>query len=368
MRIQLLVHTLFIFSLAACVNTPPPTIPPGPFTPGAASPAAATAAPSSTAIASTSTTGAPSATKVPPSNTPVPVATSTPGSKPTVAAPTATATAPQPTATVTHAGLDMRDVDWFRVVTTDPKLTYDASIAPPPGQTRAPWVRLKSNPALEGHALVSTDQILFLDISGDGQEEAVISLFSGGTAGNLGLLVYTASGGAPVLADALAGYKIGGTADGALLMVSEPIYQGWESNCCPSGFFETRYRLETNHLVQVSRMEKPLAEARRMTVDKFYELLLARNYADAYNMFLSAAFRAGHPYDRWTAGYANTLSFTATTSDNPDGTIHVDLVSKDKTAGGTLTHHFVGTWKLTWVSTARFKQWVLDTANFVEVP
>ena len=42
------------------------------------------------------------------------------------------------------------------------------------------------------------------------------------------------------------------------------------------------------------------------------ELLQARNYADAYNNFLSAAYHADHPFGNWSGGYANTLSFVAT--------------------------------------------------------
>ena len=199
---------------------------------------------------------------------PTPIVTSlAPTVQPTIQ-PTNQPTNP-PTQAPTRTGFDMRAVDWFKVVTTDPNLKYDPTVQPPPGLTRAPWVQLKSNNDIQGHALIERDQILFVDISGDGQEEAVISIFSGGTAGNLGLLVYTVANNAPILADSLPGYKIGGVADGNRLKVTEPIYQGWEPNCCPSGFFETRYRLQANKLVQVSRSEVPIPEARKMTVEKY---------------------------------------------------------------------------------------------------
>jgi hypothetical protein len=258
----------------------------------------------------------------------------------------------------------MLAVDWFKVVTTDPNLTYNASL---PMTGGGPWISSKNEPHVEGYAMVDPRSILFADISGDGQEEAVIWLSSGGTAGNLGLLVYTVANHAPILADSLAGYKIGGVADGNRLKVIEPIYQGWEPNCCPSGFFETGYRLQANKLAQVSRDEKPSPEAKQMTVEKYYELLLARNYSHAYNNFLSAGYRASHPYQPWVDGYADTVSFTAATSMNPDGTINVDLVSKDQQGNKTVTHHYAGAWKLVWVSMPKFKQWVLDSASFVEV-
>ncbi len=350
--------------LAACnFSSEPATIPPRstPFVgipTTAATASTATIEPSSVAtVASINPTAAPTISA---RNTPT-------ASQPTATQPPLPTPPPVVKPTSTGKGFDMRSVDWFKVVTTDPNLKYDASIPPPPSVQVGPYVTSKSNANLAGHALVEKDRILFMDMSGDGQEEAILSLFSGGTAGNLGLLIYTALNGAPALADSLAGYKIGGVADGNNLKVTEPIYQGWEPNCCPSGFFVTRYRLQNNKLAQVSRDEQPLAEARKLTVDKFYELLQNKNYSDAYNNFLSPNYRAGSPYNPWLAGYANTVSFTVTTKDNADGMVSVDLVSTDKTASGNVTHHFVGTWKLIWYSTARFKQWVLDSASFKEV-
>src|SRR5262249_49494854 len=156
-------------------------------------------------------------------NTPLPPSTPTP--PPPVP--------PTPTPTTVPSAFDMHTVDWFRVVTHDPNLNYDPSVPPSPGEGNAPYVRLKGHQGVEGYALVSADRILFLDMSGDGQVEAVISIDSGGTAGNLGLLVYGAVNGTPTLEGTLAGYKIGGVADGNRLRVIEPIYQGWEPNCCP---------------------------------------------------------------------------------------------------------------------------------------
>jgi len=342
--------------VSACDSGSPATIPPRstPFV----------GIPTTDATASTATiapTSVATAAPINPTAAPTTSARSTPP-----ALPSAT---PLPVAkpTSTGKGFDMRSVDWFKVVTTDPHLKYDASIQPPSGVQVGPYVTSKTNTNLAGHALVEKDRILFMDMSGDGQEEALISLYSGGTAGNLGLLIYTAINNTPTLADSLAGYKIGGVADGNNLKVTEPIYQGWEPNCCPSGFFVTRYRLQNNKLAQVSRDEQPIPEARKLTVDKFYELLQNRNYTDAYNNFLSPNYRSGSPYNQWLAGYANTVAFTYTTNDNPDGSVSVELVSTDKTASGNVTHHFVGTWRLVWYSTARFKQWVLDSASFREV-
>src|SRR5205814_1628637 len=270
MYLKTIFLVLLLFCVAACDFTPPATIPPH-STPFVGIP---TAAPQATSATRAPTAAPTSLTRSTPSSI-VPRFTPSPVVNPTR----------------TGKGLDMRAVDWFKVVTTDPNLTYDSSIAPPPGVQVGPYVTLKSDPSVAGHALVEKNRILFMDMSGEGQEEAVISLFSGGTAGNLGLLIYTAVNNAPALVDSLPGYKIFGVADGSALKVTEPIYQGWEPNCCPSGLFVTRYRLQNNKLAQLSREEQPIDEARQMTVEKFYETLQNKNYADAYNNFLSPAFR-----------------------------------------------------------------------------
>lgn len=359
MKFTALIFISLLAFLTACGTSPPPTIPPGPFTPGLLMTSAPSANPT---VASTTDPAAtpdlPTATSVPPISTPANTVppTSTPTVKPT--------TLPAPTATAANGGLDMHAVDWFKVVTTDSNLDYNGSV---PMYGGGPWIGSKTQPHVEGFAQTDQKSILFADISGDGQNEAIIWVSSGGTAGNLGLLVYTAANHTPVFADSLAGYNIGGVADGNQLKVIEPIYNGWEPNCCPSGYFETRYRLQANKLTQVSRDEKPSPEAKQMTVEKYYELLRAKNYSDAYNNFLSATYRASHPYKSWVVDYADIISFTSTTSLNSDGTINVDLVTKDKQGHKTVTHHYVGAWKLIWVSTAKFKQWVLDSASFVEV-
>jgi hypothetical protein len=358
MKVRAILFALAALWLTACDFNSPATIPPR-STPFVGIP---TAGPATRAPTAAPGTLAPILTF-----TPTSAARSTPAQTSPAGTPGPLFTPPPiVNPTRTGKGFDMRAVDWFKVLTTDPNLKYDPTVPTTPGLQLGPYVTLKSDANVIGYALIDKERILFMDMSGDGQEEAIISVFSGGTAGNLGLLIYGAANNAPALTASLPGYKIGGVADGDALKVIEPIYQGWEPNCCPSGFFVTRYRLQNNKLAQLSRDEQPLAEARKMTVEKFYELLQNKNYLDAYN-FLSPAFRDANPFGAWSTGYANTLSFTAQTKDNPDGTVGVTLVSTDKTANGNVTRTFSGAWKLAWYSTARFKQWVLDSATFKEV-
>src|SRR5262245_20403852 len=85
----------------------------------------------------------------------------------------------------------LRQVDWPSVLAADPALVIDPQV-PAPFTPVGPYVRLvnpigPNQPPVGGFALL--DDVRYGDIDGDGVEEAVILLESGGTAGVLGLLV-----------------------------------------------------------------------------------------------------------------------------------------------------------------------------------
>ncbi len=65
-----------------------------------------------------------------------------------------------------------------------------------------------------------------------------ISLFSGGTAGDVGFVLFrrTASGWRVVLTDL--GYKLSIFGVGGDVVVSQPIYRKNDPNCCPTGGFD----------------------------------------------------------------------------------------------------------------------------------
>ncbi|MGE5141300.1 MAG: hypothetical protein ACM3JD_17670 [Rudaea sp.] len=291
------------------------------------------------------------------------------------ASPAASATAPETAANTPAAvtltplaagGLvNLHQVDWNSFLAATPNLDHPA-VPPPTSNNFGPYVQVRTGlpqTAIQGFAM--TDGILYLNFSDDGQEEAVISLFSGGTGGNFGLLVYKAGPAEPVLAAYLGGYKIGAIADGNQLLVREPIYAGWEPNCCPGGISETHYRLQGNQLVVTSRTANGIPEMRLYTVQHFYELLQQKKYDEAY-AFLSPRFRAAQPFDAWKAGYQGTVSFTFQTADRPDGSVAVDLTSVDQTPAGQVTRRFRGTWTLVWSDAA--KQWLLDRGLIGPVP
>ena len=74
-------------------------------------------------------------------------------------------------------------------------------------------------------------------------ETMAVTLASGGTAGDVGFVLFrrTATGWRVVRAGA--GYKIGLFRAGADVVVSQPIYRKNDPNCCPTGGFDhVRYR------------------------------------------------------------------------------------------------------------------------------
>jgi hypothetical protein len=287
---------------------------------------------------------------------PIPTAApAPPTAPPALPSPAVAPTAPRQGA---QAALNLRTVDWTRVVTTDPNLTA-RNVPTPPGSPLGPFVETKDG-KLGGHA--ATRDVLYGDLSGDGQEEAVIPLNSGGTAGDVGLLVYGAAAGSPTLVTTYGGYKLAARIEGGHLVVDEPLYAGWEPNCCPSGASTTRLRLQGNALAQVDRTDRGHPEMRPPTVDKFYALIGERKYREAY-AFLSPTFQAANPYDRWVAGFQDTLSVTSESRDLPgEDAVAVDITATDRTAaGGQVTRRFRGRWTVVWSAQAR--QWLLDRAQ-----
>jgi hypothetical protein len=84
-------------------------------------------------------------------------------------------------------------------------------------------------------------RIVCKDLTGDGVKDALFTVYSGGTAGDIAFGVITGPGG--VLAHYGKGYKVGvdPTSDTSF-DVQQPIYRRTDPNCCPSKFAVTPYR------------------------------------------------------------------------------------------------------------------------------
>lgn len=260
------------------------------------------------------------------------------------------------------ADTSLRNVDWVAVLGADPAVTIDPTMFQPPGEP-GPYVKI-SLPGtrigvLEGYALI--DSVEYADLDGDGPEEAIIPIYSGGTAGLLGIMLYREGTPAPQLALVETGYKLGFTIEGRRLVLHRPNYIGFEPNCCPSSTTSATTVLEGNRLVVVSTETQP-NDVQEATVWAFYNALQDRRYEDAYG-FYTPTFQAANPFDRWKAGYATTQSLDVQTSPGAVPTeVLIELTATDSTpGGGTVTRRFRGAWTLVWSGDQ--KRWLLDRAR-----
>lgn len=262
------------------------------------------------------------------------------------------------------AGTPLRQVDWGAVLANDPTITIDPDAYQLPGNV-GPHITVKapSGDDLEGY--VTFDDIEYGDLDGDGADEAVIMVFSGGTGGSFGFMVYREDTPAPKRVMIYTGYKLGTQIEGGHLVISEPNYIGFEANCCPSSITRTTNTLSGDHLVTLTTETVPNA-VQEPTVWAFYVALSEKRYEDAYDFF-SPAFKANNPFDRWRAGYATTQSIEVDTKAGPTPSeVLIDLKSTDRQpGGGTVTHRFRGSWTVIW--SADQKRWLLDKARIEQV-
>ncbi|HEU5100972.1 MAG TPA: hypothetical protein VFU22_18230 [Roseiflexaceae bacterium] len=241
----------------------------------------------------------------------------------------------------------LRGVDWNALIAADPAL----AVSQLEGR---PYVAVRgADPGVGGIPLL--DNIIYVDMDGDRIEEAAITLNSGGTASNIGFLVYRQASPAPQLVAWQGGYKLGLLVEGGRLVARNALYAGWEPNCCPSGFTYDTYTLQNGQLQQLAHRDEGIPEMQAATVEQFYQLLGRKELKTAYAL-LADAERAANSYDSWAAGYANTIAIQATAAADPAvaNTVRVDLSATDRAAdGGQVSRRFVGAWKLVWGGAGR---------------
>lgn len=213
---------------------------------------------------------------------------------------------------------------------------------------------------------VAPDRIVYGDLDGDGREAAAVPLFSGGTGGAFGFLLFRESEGYPRLVTGRDGYQSGVRIERGVLTYMQPIYNSFEPNCCPSGATHTRYVLRGDDLVAVGESVEPYREAIGVTVYAFYRALSEGRYGEAYD-FLSPRLQAAQPFSSWMTGYSTTRCIQAETG-TPDArnSVSVTITSLDSTTtGGSIVRRFTGTWTAVWSDEGR--RWLLDRADIREV-
>ncbi len=291
---------------------------------------------------------------------------------------TTIAVPPVPTATALPQTTSLREVDWNAVLTNDPELDHNGPACPNcPSAKVGPFVKTKNSTdknLIGGYA--SPSDIFYGDISGDGQAEALIWLrrddvFPECGPYNSGLLIYRMERGKPKLAAALGGDRLSATIQGGDLVVTEKLWLGFgpEGKCTRSGFRQTHYRLEASGLVSLAHVEVCDDGVCPSFIREFYGRLSEKNYRWAYAM-LSPAFQAKHPFESWMADYQRFETIEAQDlSTSADGWVGVNLTEVERTSAGEVTQHWQGKWKLVWdENDPSGPQWLLDEAQFVQVP
>lgn len=98
-------------------------------------------------------------------------------------------------------------------------------------------------------------QVRYADVTGDGQEEALVAITSDGTFGNLAVMVFTERAGtAQEILTRLAGHDRRGIAlsvEGGQLTETAGVYGPSDANCCPSQLAKTYFRWDGAGLVVV---------------------------------------------------------------------------------------------------------------------
>jgi len=84
----------------------------------------------------------------------------------------------------------------------------------------------------------TADEVLCFDANGDGLTDMAASLFSGGTAGDVGWVFFAAKDDGWRLAGSGSGYKLLLRRAAAKLEVVQPVYRKNDPNCCPTGGFD----------------------------------------------------------------------------------------------------------------------------------
>ncbi|HXF51813.1 MAG TPA: hypothetical protein VNM43_09050 [Dehalococcoidia bacterium] len=107
---------------------------------------------------------------------------------------------------------------------------------------------------------VAQDAVIFADLTGDGEEEAVVPVSSGGTAGDIAYFVYTMRNGELELLLSVvpeAGrIQVELDAEGRL-MDREPVYGPDDPECCPSRVRTRVYEWDGKRLRVASEREEP---------------------------------------------------------------------------------------------------------------
>ena len=138
-------------------------------------------------------------------------------------------------------------------VTPSPPPERTATAAPGPDIDEVDFSQVPAVQALleDSGGRLLPEEIIFADLTGDGAEEAVVPISSGGTGGNIAYAVFGYRGGDPeeiLVVKPEAGRVMVAVEDG-VLAETQPVYAPEDPLCCPSQLRHTYYRWDGRELV-----------------------------------------------------------------------------------------------------------------------
>ena len=168
--------------------------------------------------------------------------------------------------------ITIRGTDWGSVIPSEPGVSMDPSYCPsaPPADSQITYVCIsvaptgslpstssqagEGTPTIQGF-VVPAAGVRYGDIDGDGVEEAVVAVESGGQAGVIGFLVFHQASSQPQLVAAVATYQAGIaiTNAGTSLVVITPT----STDNPPTGFQQTTWSLQGGVLQQTAVQALP---------------------------------------------------------------------------------------------------------------
>jgi hypothetical protein len=108
---------------------------------------------------------------------------------------------------------------------------------------------------------VDTDRIIFVDLTGNGVEEAVVPVSSGGEGGDIAVFVfgYETRGLQELLRVIPENRSLSASIVDGALTVTQPVFAAGDPLCCPSQVRKTTYGWDGNHLVAADETVEPTA-------------------------------------------------------------------------------------------------------------
>jgi len=208
----------------------------------------------------------------------------------------------------------------------------------------------------------------YFDINNDGREDAIITLFSGGS-GHFGfyvLFIATDSGPQFVTYGGGSGYDIYHHKDTLILFTSHVRNAMPEPDEVPlQDVHRILWKDRKVHKLPVIavpfRENSPALEL----VRSFYDEIDKKNYQKAYS-YLSIRYRSSHPYDKWVGGYKTTEGVSATIIPAwcSDDLMVTQVNSTDFVNGHEKNQLFYGVWHLIFDA---HSGWQLDRPEIREI-